>query len=267
MGQFPALENATDDLRQLHRVARALGAINQFSRTRAANHLEQTLRVERNGLSTGRLPSGQIFTLDLEGLELRAGEARIALNPRSQRSLLEAALEATGLAQDVPSFVSGLEARGVQVDPADLLDDSPIRVEARIASDYAQTLWRVFTAISRFRARLNGPQTPLAIWPHGFDLSTLWFATDTALESAAHMNYGFAPFDRAGNGPYLYAYAYPMPEGFEHLPLPEGVRWNASSWNGALVPYSEISRRDDPEAFIESALMAVHETLAPRLRP
>lgn len=267
MSQFPALENATDDLRQLHRVAGVLGAINQFSRTQIPNHLEQILRVERGGLGTGRLPSGQTFRLDLEALELIAGGARIALNARSQRNLLEAALEASQIAPSLEAFRAGLEANGVQVDPADLLDDAPIRVDARIASDYASALWGVFSAISRFRARLNGPQTPLAVWPHGFDLSTLWFATDTALERAPHMNYGFAPFDRSGNPPYLYAYAYPMPPGFEALPLPEGARWNTSGWNGAVVPYSEIVKRDDPEALIESALVAIHETLAPKLRP
>jgi Family of unknown function (DUF5996) len=267
MNGFPTLENATDDLRQLHRVALVLGAINQFDRAREANHLEQTLRVERSGLGTGRLPSGHAFALDLERLELRADEARIALNGLSQRGVLEAALEATGLSRDVPSFVAGLEARGVRLDPADLLHDSPLRIDAKIATDYAGVLWRVFTAISRFRARLTGPMTPLAIWPHGFDLSTLWFSTSTALENAPHMNYGFAPFDRSGSAPYLYAYAHPTPEGFEKLPLPDGARWNTQGWNGMVVPYSEIARKDDPEALIESALEAVHTTLAPTFTP
>jgi Family of unknown function (DUF5996) len=267
MNQFPALEHATDDLRQLHRVAGVLGAINQFDRAREANHLEQTLRVERAGLGTGRLPSGHTFTLDLERLELHADGANIALNGLSQRGVLEAALKATGLARDVPSFVAGLETKGVRVEATDLLNDAPIQVNASIATDYAGVLWRVFTAISRFRARLTGPVTPVAVWPHGFDLSTLWFSTPTALESAPHMNYGFAPFDRSGSAPYLYAYAYPMPDGFEQRPLPDGARWNTIGWNGMTVPYSEIVHRDDPETFIESVLQAVHETLAPTLTP
>jgi hypothetical protein len=265
MNGFPTLENATDDLRQLHRVALVLGAINQFDRMREPNHLEQTLRVERDGLSTGRLPSGHAFTLDLERLELRSDGASIAFNGLSQRGVLEAALKATGLTQDVASFVAGLEAKGVRVDAADLLNHAPIQVEASIASDYARVLWRVFTAISRFRTRLTGPVTPLAVWPHGFDLSTLWFSTETALESAPHMNYGFAPFDRSGSAPYLYAYAYPMPEGFEKLPVPDGARWNTIGWSGMIVPYSELARQNDPEAFIESTLEAVHGTLAPTL--
>jgi Family of unknown function (DUF5996) len=267
MNQFPTLENALGDLQQLHRAAGVLGAINQFDRMPEDNHLEQTLRVERSGLSTGELPSGHTFALDLERLELRADEARIALNGLGQRGLLEAALNATGLAQDVPSFVAGLEAKGVRVEAADLLNDAPIQVDPTVATDYARVLWRVFTAISRFRARLTGPVTPVAVWPHGFDLSTLWFSTPTALESAPHMNYGFAPFDRSGSAPYLYAYAYPMPDGFEQLPLPEGAHWNTQGWSGMVVPYSQMVHTDDPEALIESTLEAVHGTLAPTLTP
>ncbi len=267
MNQFPTLENALGDLRQLHRVAGVLGAINQFDRIPETNHLEQTLRVERSGLSTGKLPSGHTFALDLERLELRADELRIALNGLGQRGLLEAALEATKLAPDVPSFTAGLEAKGVHVDAADLLNDAPIQINPSVATDYAGVLWRVFTAISRFRARLTGPVTPVAVWPHGFDLSTLWFSTPRALESAPHMNYGFAPFDRSGSTPYLYAYAYPMPDGFERLPLPEGARWNTQGWNGMVVPYDEMVRTDDPEALIESVLLAVHGTLSPTLTP
>ncbi len=267
MNQFPKLENATDDLRQLHRAAGVLGAINQFDRMPETNHLEQTLRVERSGLSTGQLPSGHTFALDLERLELRADQARIGLHGLGQRGLLEAALNATGLAQDVPAFVAGLEAKGVPVDTADLLNDAPIQVNPSVATDYAGVLWRVFTAISRFRARLTGPVTPVAVWPHGFDLSTLWFSTPTALERAPHMNYGFAPFDRSGSAPYLYAYAYPMPDGFEQLSLPEGAHWNTQGWNGMVVPYSQMAHTDDPEALIESTLEAVHRTLAPTLTP
>lgn len=267
MSRFPTLENATDSLRQLHRVARVLGAINQFGRPREANHLEQTLRVEAFGLGTGRLPSGHEFALDLERLEVRADGTQIALNGQSQRRILERVLETTRIAPDLDAFTSRLEANGVKVDADDLLDTSALEIDAGIAADYASVLWRTFTAISRFRARLNGPMTPVAVWPHGFDLSTLWFATLTALESAPHVNYGFAPFDRAGNAAYLYAYASPMPDGFERLPLPDGARWNTSGWNGAIVPYTEILGHDDPEALIETILLAIHGTFQPTLKP
>jgi Family of unknown function (DUF5996) len=267
MNRLPALENATDSLRQLHRIVRVLGAINQFERAAEPNHLEQTLRVERFGLSTRPLPSGHEVALDLQRLELRADGAPIALHGHSQRSILESTLEKTSIAPDLDAFTAGLEARGVEVDAADLLDETPLQIEASHAADDAKVLWSVFTAISRFRARLNGSMTPAIVWPHGFDLSTLWFATPTALESAPHMNYGFSPFDRAGNAAYLYTYAYPMPEGFAQLPLPDGARWNTQGWNGMILPHAEIARRDDPEAFIESALQAIHATLAPTITP
>ena len=267
MSQIPTLDNATDSLKALYRVARVLGAINQFERSKEPNHLEQTLRVEPFGLGTGRLPSGHEVTLDLKRLEVRADGTHLALHGHSQRSILKAILTATRIAPDLDAFTAGLEANGVKMDAADLLDTSPLQIEARAATDYANVLWRVFTAISRFRARLTGPMTRVAVWPHGFDLSTLWFATPTALESAPHMNYGFAPFDRAGNAAYLYAYAYPMPDGFERLPLPDGALWNMSGWNGVIVPYAEILSQDDPEAFIENTFLAIHGMFQPTLNP
>ena len=117
------------------------------------------------------------------------------------------------------AMLAALEAKGRAPGPkgGGLTGDAPLAVDAPTSAAYGEALYRVFTAVARFRARLAGPQTPIVVWPEHFDLSTLWFPTGDRSDSAPQMNFGFAPFDSSYPRPYLYAYAYPMPEGFEQL--------------------------------------------------
>jgi hypothetical protein len=50
-------------------------------------------------------------------------------------------------------------------------------------------VYRVFTAAARFRARLEGSQTPIVVWPEHFDLSTLWFPTNDRSDEAPLMDF------------------------------------------------------------------------------
>ena len=79
------------------------------------------------------------------------------------------------------------------------------------------------------------------------------------------MNFGFAPFDAAGEHPYLYAYAYPMPDGFERLLLPAPARWNIAGWKGMRVSYEELAKADEPEALIEALFEHIYQLLAATL--
>ena len=133
----------------------------------------------------------------------------IPLAGQSQVSLLEALLIAMdtrgeGLLRaprDQWSFTQTLlmllERGGhpYQPKPGELTSDAPLTIDLGASAEYAQALYRIFTATARFRARLSGPQTPIVVWPEHFDLSTLWFPTDDRSDAAPSMNFGFAPFD------------------------------------------------------------------------
>ena len=80
------------------------------------------------------------------------------------------------------------------------------------------------------------------------------------------MNLGFAPFDATTERPYLHAYAYQMPAGFERLPLPDPACWHADGWKGLFVAYDDLARADDPAALVEALFKRVYELLAPTLR-
>ena len=165
------------------------------------------------------------------------------------------------------ALLAALEARGHVFTPrrADLADEAPLEIDPRLSADYSRVLYQIFTATARFRARLNGPMTPIVVWPEHFDLSFLWFASAQATERFPHMNFGFAPFSDDIARPYLYAYAYPMPEGFERLRLPPLARWHTEGWKGVVVPYDDVVRQSDPDTVIEDIFMAIYKLLSPSL--
>ena len=285
MTRLPALSNWEPTAHSLHAAAQLLGAIRQLVRDPVPNYLELALRVDPRGVSTDRLTGGGVVLLDFTRAAMvytpKAGApVTIPLAGQSQASLLEAlliALDSRGegvLARTdtqwsyTQTFLAALDARGHVFEPkaGELTSDAPLAADPRAGAEYADALDRIFTATARFRARLSGPQTLIVIWPEHFDLSTLWFPTDDRSDAAPVMNFGFAPFEAGRERPYLYAYAYPMPEGFERLPLPAPARWNTEGWKGMLVPYDELARAADPEALVESLFAAIYGLLAPTLR-
>jgi hypothetical protein len=129
------------------------------------------------------------------------------------------------------------------------------------ANGYADALYRVFTALARFRARLQGHMTPLVVFPEHFDLSTLWFVEGDMDDHKPHLNFGFAPFSPGLPRPYLYAYAYPYPADFAAPPLPAPARWHSEGWRGVVIDYDAISQHNDPEAAIERLCLHVFASL------
>ena len=277
--QFPNLSEWSLEAHDWHKATQILGAIRMLTRERVPNYLELALRIEPSGLSAEQLPSGGELPLDFERAAIICKspighESMIALEGHSQLSLLEAllgTLQAQGQAlvenPTASDFLAALAKKGHNLNGSlQVSDTAPLKVTARAGSEYIRVLNRVFTAIARHRARLVGPQTPIVVWTEHFDLSTLWFASNNADEQAPHMNFGFAPFDGEFEQPYLYAYAYPMPEHFEQLELPEGAQWHTSTWKGVYIPYTELEKQDDPEAFIEGSFAAIYKLLAPTLQ-
>src|SRR5919199_3220967 len=269
----------------LHKAAQIPGAIRLLVLDPVPNYLEWSLVIRSEGLSTGPLPFGGEVLLDFAQCAMlyrpATGEpSAVSLLGQSQASVLEALLAtmesqgqtlaapANGRMSRTDALLAALEARGHVFTPrrADLADEAPLEIDPRLSADYSRVLYQIFTATARFRARLTGPMTPIVVWPEHFDLSFLWFATERATDEFPHMNFGFAPFDAETERPYLYAYAYPMPDAFERLPLPTRAHWHTSGWRGALVPYHALAQAEHPEAEIEAICAAIYDVLSPTLR-
>jgi hypothetical protein len=286
MNRLPILTNWEQSSHSLHEAAQLLGAIRMRVRPPAQNFLEWALRVEPEGLSTDTLPSGGSVLLDFARATLvyrpPSGDAVVLpLAGQSQVSLFEALLGAMARAGErlvepaagqsyVQALLAALRASGHPYAPkeGELTSDRPLAVDPATSAAYGEALYRVFSAIARFRAGLEGVLTPIVVWPEHFDLSTLFFppANAARADDGPQMNFGFAPFDATTEEPYLYAYAYPMPEGFETLALPAPASWHTASWKGMKLRYGDLLRAENPEALIDRACQAVFELLAPTLR-
>jgi hypothetical protein len=103
--------------------------------------------------------------------------------------------------------------------------------------------------------------TPIVVWPEHFDLSFLWFASPNATQSGPHMNFGFAPYSAGIDAAYIYAYVWPLPEQYTPPQLPAPAYWNTQPWTGVVLPYNEVAKATDSEAYIEDACASIYAAL------
>lgn len=283
MTTLPSLTNWEKTATSLHQATQLLGAIRLLALPPLPSYLELSTVIRPDGLSTGSLPFGEVIVNFQQATlvyQPPTGESlAIPLAGQTQAALLEAVLagieaQSGVLApfRETSSSLTGALLAATLAGPhplkpkmEDLTGVTPLEVDQALSADYINSLYRVFTATARFRARLTGPMTPVVVWPEHFDLSFLWFATGRTGDAAPQMNFGFAPYSPGLPRPYLYAYAFPMPAGFEQLSLPAPARWNTEGWNGVVVAYDELAKEADPESVVEKIFLQIYELLAPTL--
>jgi hypothetical protein len=243
----------------LQQAARVIGGARAAVAEPEPNWAHLGLRVVPDGLTTGALPSvGELF-LDFKTLA-------ILFNP------LEGDSVGFALARHTPvtladAIENALDTLGymVTLNRSKITGDKVFNIDQRIASDYARALNMIDQTFQRFRASLQGQKSPTVVWPHGFDLSFLWFATDHVTEGAPHMNFGFSPYSPGLERPYFYTYASPIPDGLTDLDLPPLTRWHTAGWTGTVTEYDDLVERADPVAAIQETLSQIFDTVAPLL--
>jgi hypothetical protein len=266
----------------LHRATQLVGAIRQWAAEPLPNFLHLALQVEPEGLSTGKLPAGGEIRVDFKRAALiyrpsKGDETAIPVNGRTAFSLFQALLKAlqadefASALQDVQeeglvsAVLAAVRAKNAALAEklARLADNTSLEINTRLAGEYADVLYTVFTAVARFRARLTGHMTPVIVWPHHFDLSTLWFVEADMDDRKPHINIGFAPFSEGLPRPYLYVYAHPYPANIEYPALPHPAYWNHQGWTGVVVDYDAIAQQDAPAEFVEQMCFDIFAALQP----
>ncbi|MBL8133130.1 MAG: hypothetical protein JNL42_14815 [Anaerolineae bacterium] len=256
---FQDLTTWMPTIHTLHQAAQVIARIQATVLPARRNALHLGVEPMPVGLRTQRLPDGQRLLLDFTALtatveDTAAGEA-IDLTAHTQASLLHTLQERLALAEvRKAETVSGTER----------LD----RADRAVAQAYAEAQYAAFTGIARFRARLEGHLSPVVVWAHHLDISTLVFSPANAAmdEAKTHLNFGFAPFTEGQYPrPYLYAYAYPYPDGFIPPALPAPLVWNREGWTGIVAGIDALAQAADPAAMIEALCEQMGAVLMPLL--
>jgi len=257
---FPDLDAASigDTRNAIHAYTQVLGDWLGSSLPRRKHWWQLTVRPSIEGISTGLVQAG----IDFE-LELQLGKDRLRGQVAGGEDLSEplAGRPAKELAGIVQSFLldNGIDRELI---PADKGRESHARATPGYSVEIAETLGSalrsVNAALATFRAGISEETSPIQIWPHGFDLAMLWLpgekipGQDPADEESSdkQMNFGFTFGDEGIPEPYFYISAYPLPEAFPRLSLPNGTTWHEQGFSGAVLPYRTLLENKNPADYL-----------------
>ena len=113
----------------------------------------------------------------------------------------------------------------------------------------------------------NSGASPVACWPHHFDIATL-IRLDSGAdpETARSIGVGLSPGDGGNPEPYFYALPWPRPAG--DLPELDGGRWHTGDWVGAVLDATDFGSSGGQceriERFLNSAVAACRGLLGGR---
>jgi len=132
---------------------------------------------------------------------------------------------------------------------------------------FHQSICWIDVVFKTFKGELREETSPVQIFPHHMDLAMNWFSgrlvpgVDPTDEENAdeQMNFGFVTGDGSIQDAYFYATAYPAPDGWTDLTLPQGAYWHTEGWTGAILPYAAVRESGDPQKLLLDYLQTVQK--------
>jgi hypothetical protein len=284
---LPPLQDWKDTFTTLHMWTQVLGKI-RLELAPCLNHSwGSTLYVTTRGLTTSPIPErGRSFAIDFDFLD---HALQITTSGGDARSF---ALQPMSVADFYAKTMSALRELDVEV----RIFTRPVEVEEaiRFEEDHrhasydpqpVQLFWRAMVQAQRvfteFRARFIGKASPVHFFWGGFDLAVTRFSGRTApkhrggvpncadwviQEAYSHQvsSAGFWPGNGLGGREVaaFYAYAYPVPAGFENHPVrPEAAFFHAGL-GSFVLPYESVRTAEDPDQTLLSFLQTTYEAAA-----
>lgn len=254
----------------LHGYSRLLGAIRHGSSPRQRQWAHVTLQVVPEGLITTPMP----FDRGTFGLRLDLIHHQLRVLTSAGQTL-DLPLNGQSLASFYSEVVAILKSLGVPCDlEADQFsDDSPGVWDREAIGRYRRALAEIDAGFKAFKGEHRQETSPVQLFPHHFDLALSWFSgrrvpdQDPENEewSDEQMTFGFVTGDESIPEPYLYATAYPEPDGFVGSTLPEEAHWNESGFSGAVLPYAALEEANHPRQLLSEFLRQAYEAGASRM--
>ena len=255
----------------LHDYARVLGAVRREMNRPRKHWWHITLEVTARGLTTTPIMAGD-RTVELvlnpldQQLELatsRGERSSIDLAGFSQQSLAQALFDALR--------TLNIEPPGL---PATQWQDAVHYFDRDASTRYWNAMAQIDGVFRPFKGEFREERSPVQLFPHHFDLSLNWFSgrlvpgVDPNDEESAdeQMNFGFVTGDSGIPEAYIYATAYPEPQGLVDVPLTEGAYWHTEGFTGAILPYSELADEEEASERLLQFLRTVRLGVADLMR-
>jgi hypothetical protein len=256
---LPALANWDSTRTGLHQAAQVVGAIRKVDAAVLPNFLHIALEVVPQGVTSGPLAPSVGGELVLNFAE------RAIIYTSPQGTVTSVPLEGHTQVTLLDAVLAAMDKAGhrVQPDRSKITGQEPLQVHPDAAREYSQAFNKIYMGFARFKARLFGPMSRMVVWPHGFDLSFLWFTHGLDESKDPHMNFGFSPGSPGFARPYIYAYAHPKPPGMFDVELPQCARWNTDPWTGIALDYDVLAVEADVESVVEKTLLQIHTEISP----
>jgi hypothetical protein len=229
---------------QLHDYSKLLGAVRSVLTPPQRHWGHLSLFVSSAGLTTSPIPAGP-GTFELI-LDLRRHELAVEASGGEAAHFRLHGQSAERLGADLRAFLGSL---GIHPElDHDLIGRSDGVYDAQAVERYWRALAQLDVLFKRFSGELRSGAGTVRLWPHHFDLATVWLSgrcvpgqdVDDEDYADERMNFGFSTGDDSIPDPYLYATAYPLPPELPHAELPRGASWQTRGWQGAVLLYAEL---------------------------
>jgi hypothetical protein len=269
---FPDLEGFGPTKQTLHLYAQAVGVI---PRTHAVSHPKWwhvSLKVRPNGLTTDdmALPDGGSFNLRMD---LKEHKVVLTTSTGTVREFSMAeGLTSTALGNQILAALADLGLEGEYA--RDRFENGePRAYDPVLAERFFAALTIADRVFNKYRSGLSGDFGQVQLWPHGFDLAMEWFGTRVetyeehgeVTEYPSQLNLGFY-VGEGGDSSYFYSNPWPFEqEQLVHNALPSGARWITESWQGSILPYSELIGVNNAEERLLEYANAVYNISSPTL--
>jgi len=257
--KLPQLTNSRRTLESLREAMQPLRSARFAGCAPLPNKIQYSVHSRPYGASTGELTYGGELQLDYIKAEIRY--------VKEDKILFKVSLEGENQVSLSDKVFALLDDNKCDIEPdkEKITETTTFDIDPEIAKNYAEAQHRISTVLARAQGHMNGYKTSVALWPHGFDLSFLWFKDGHDEMKDPHMNFGFSP-GLGEDEPYLYFYAWPTPPEMLAKELPEGGKWQ-STWSapGAVFGYSTLQKQENPEEYIETLLLKLYHDMEPIL--
>jgi Family of unknown function (DUF5996) len=226
------------------------------------------LRLTARGWETAPLPARDGSGSLVVALDLHAHEAVAEHSDgRAGRVPLTPDRPVADVTREVLATVGRLGGE-VRINPApqEVPWDVPLdedyehaRYDPAQVADYFAAATQAALALAAFRAPYRGRSTPVNAWWGSFDLAVALFSGTTAQPpvndfimrnagDAEQFEAGWWPGDARHPGAAFFAYAYPMPPGYEDAALsPDAAHWDQNVGE-FILDWDDVRAASDPRA-------------------